>query len=63
MKVTDNGVGSVGGSIIFNPISAALVAVWCTSRNEEIEKELTLSQYIDELDISEEVLEDNVFGL
>ena len=33
------------------------------NENEEIEKELTLSQYIDELDISEEVLEDNVFGL
>ena len=31
--------------------------------NENIEKELTLSQYIDELDIPEEVLEDNVFGL
>lgn len=33
------------------------------NENEEIEKELTLSQYIDELDIPEEVLEDNVFGL
>ena len=33
------------------------------NENEEIEKELTLSQYIDELDIQEEVLEDNVFGL
>ena len=32
------------------------------NENEEIEKELTLSQYIDELDIPEEVLEDNVFG-
>lgn len=31
------------------------------NENEEIEKELTLSQYIDELDIPEEVLEDNVF--
>lgn len=29
------------------------------NENEEIEKELTLSQYIDELDIPEEVLEDN----
>ena len=33
------------------------------NENEEIEKELTLSQYIDEHDIPEEVLEDNVFGL
>lgn len=33
------------------------------NENEEIEKELTLSQYIDELDIPEEVLEDKVFGL
>lgn len=33
------------------------------NENEEIEKELTLSQYIDELDIPEEVLEDIVFGL
>ena len=33
------------------------------NENEEIEKELTLSQYIDELDIPEEVLDDNVCGL
>lgn len=30
---------------------------------EEIEEELTLWEYIDELDISEETLEDNVYGL
>ena len=57
MEVADNGVD---GSFIFKEKR------WqeeMYNENEEIEKELTLSQYIDELDIPEEVLEDNVFGL
>lgn len=29
----------------------------------EVEEELTLSEYIEELDVPDEVLEDNVFGL
>lgn len=32
-------------------------------QKDEMEIELNLSEYIDELDISEEVLEDNVYGL
>lgn len=33
------------------------------NQKKEMERELTLSEYIDELDISEDVLEDNVLGL
>lgn len=36
---------------------------YLNEENEEMERELSLSEYIDELDISEEVLEDNVYGL
>ena len=68
MKVTDNEVGSVGGSIILNIKEKR----WQEMYNEievevevevEVEEELTLSEYIGELDVPDEVLEDNVFGL
>lgn len=60
MKVTDNEVGSVGGSIILNIKEKR----WQEMYNEiEVEEELTLSEYIEELDVPDEVLEDNVFGL
>lgn len=36
---------------------------YLNEENEEMERELSLSEYMDELDISEEVLEDNVYGL
>ena len=37
---------------------------WQEMYNEiEVEEELTLSEYIEELDAPDEVLEDNVFGL
>lgn len=58
MKVTDNEVGSVGGSIILNIKEKR----WQEMYNE-VEEELTLSEYIEELDVPDEVLEDNVFGL
>ena len=59
VEVADNGVD---GSFILN-IKEKRWQEEMYNENEEIEKELTLSQYIDELDIPEEVLEDNVFGL
>jgi len=37
---------------------------WQEMYNEiEVEEELTLSEYIEELDVPDEVLEDNVFEL
>lgn len=59
MEVADNGVDGV----LFLNIKEKRWQEEMYNENEEIEKELTLSQYIDELDIPEEVLEDNVFGL